>query len=272
MAAASPRILLTGAAGVIGADLRNGLAGRYPLVRLTDLRDTGPARSGEETVCADLTSLDETLAVTLDIDVVLHFAGVPREGPWDLILANNIEATFNVFEAARRNRVGRVVYASSNHVVGFYRNERALGVTEPARPDSRYGVSKLFGEGLGRLYADKHGLSVVCLRIGSYRREPENHRQLATWCSPRDLLALVVRCIEAPALHFEVFYGVSGNRRRRWSDDAERKIAFTPQDDAERYAGRFGDVPPSDTRGPAAQFHGGHLAAMEFDGDPEAID
>jgi uronate dehydrogenase len=266
------RVLLTGAAGVIGRDLRAGLAGRYSPLRVVDRVDCAPARPGEEVAVADLALLDDALRVTRDIDVVLHFAGVPREAPWERILSGNIVATYNVLEAARQNGVRRIVYASSNHVVGFYRVERDLGTVEPPRPDSRYGVSKVFGEGLGRLYADKHGMSVVALRIGSYRAEPENVRQLATWCSPRDLLELVVRSMETPGLHYEVFYGVSANRRSRWRDDAAARIGFRAVDDAERYAARFAGQLPSDPHAAGERFHGGHLVAQEFDGDADAID
>ena len=271
MSSSDLRVLLTGAAGVIGRDLRDGLAGRYARLRLTDVRDLGAARPGEELVRADLTSLDEALAVTRDVDVVLHFAGVPREGAWEQILPNNIVAAYNVFEAAWRNGVLRVVYASSNHVVGFYRTERELDVDEVPRPDSRYGVSKVFGEALGRLYADKHGMSAVALRIGSYRRQPENRRQLATWCSPGDLLRLVTRCIEVPDLHYAVFYGVSANRRARWHDDSRAKLGYQAVDNAEDYAAQLPPEPEGEVT-PAVAFHGGHLAAAEFDGDISGVD
>jgi uronate dehydrogenase len=271
-AAGGLRVLLTGAAGCIGRDLRAGLRGRYALLRVTEVRDPGPAAAGEEAVPADLSSPEATAALMRGIDVVLHFAGMPREAPWDAVLRNNIIATYNVFEAARANGVRRIVYASSNPVVGFYRADRPLGTTEAPRPDSRYGVSKVFGEGLARLYADKHGIGVAALRIGSYRQTPENVRQLATWCSPRDLLGLVVRCIEVADLHFEVFYGVSANQRSRWHDDAARRIGFVPRDDAEAYASRFPAESRPDSADPAVRFHGGHLAAVEFDADPDAID
>jgi uronate dehydrogenase len=138
---------------------------------------------------------------------VVHLAGIPYEpldNAWAEILPANIVNTYNVFEAARRAGVKRVVFASSNHVVGFYRRERTVGIDVPPRPDSYYGVSKVFGEALGRLYADKYAMSVACLRIGSFRQTPEDRRQLTTWLSHDDGARLLRCCIDAPPFHFLV--------------------------------------------------------------------
>jgi uronate dehydrogenase len=264
------RVLITGAAGEIGTVLRAGLRGRYPLLRLADARAMSPADAGEETVLADLAELPAALRVTEDINCVVHLAGVPREAPWEQILANNIVATYNIFEAARRNRVKRVIFASSNHAVGYYRVGRKLGATEPPRPDTRYGASKVFGEALGRLYADKHGVSVACLRIGSFRARPRNARELRTWISHRDTVQLVQRCIDAASLHYLVAYGVSANTRRQWHDDAAHSIGYRPMDDAEAYAADVSGK--TELPGAASEFHGGQFCALEFDGDPHAID
>jgi hypothetical protein len=174
------RILITGAAGEIGTVLRAGLAGSYSLLRLLDVRPCANAGKGEEAVVADVTDLDAVTAATRDIDCVVHLAGVPREGPWNQILPKNVAGTYNLFEAARRSGVKRVIFASSNHVIGFYRVGNKVDENALVRPDSRYGVSKVFGEAVGRLYADKHGLSVACLRIGSFRDAPKNARELRT--------------------------------------------------------------------------------------------
>ena len=264
------RILITGAAGEIGRALHAGLRGRYALLRLLDVREIRNLDAGEESVVANLVEPEAARAATRGIDCVVHLAGVPREAPWEQILPNNIVASYNLFEAARANGVKRVIFASSNHVVGFYRAGRTVGVSEPPRPDSRYGVSKVFGEALGRLYADKHGLSVACLRIGSFRERPRNARQLRTWISHRDTVQLVQRCIDAPRFHFIVVYGVSANTRNRWRDDAARLIGYRPEDDAERYAGEIAAI--TDPPGPPRDFHGGEFCALEFDGDPAAIE
>ena len=230
------RVLITGAAGEIGSTLRAGLRGAYHRLRLSDRRPLGEQTAGEELASAELTDLDAVRDTMRGIDCVVHLGGVPREGPWQAIHASNIVGTWNVFEAARLEGVKRIVFASSNHVVGYYRVERKVGVDEPARPDSRYGVSKVFGEALGRLYADKYGISVACLRIGSFRTEPQDWRQLATWISPRDTVQLVRRCIDAADFHYLVLYGVSANTRSRWANPNAEKIGYAPQDNAETFA------------------------------------
>jgi uronate dehydrogenase len=268
---AHTRILVTGAAGQIGSTLRAGLSGAYERVRLSDVRPLGEPAPGEETVHADLTDYAAVAALLKDIDCVVHLGGVPREAPWETILPNNIAATYNVFEAARENGVKRVVFASSNHAIGYYRIGDPIGIDEPVRPDSRYGVSKVFGEALARLYADKHGLSVACLRIGSFREQPGDFRQLSTWISPRDTVQLVRRCIDAAPFHFLVLYGVSANTRSRWRNPHADIIGYRPQDNAEDHAARFA-APVMDGTDPAIEFHGGSFCALEFDGDTRAIE
>lgn len=254
-------ILITGAAGDIGNCLRAGLAGAYPLLRLTDMRPLAAAARGEECIITDLTDLAALQPLMAGIDCVVHMGGVPREAPWEAILPANIVGTFNVFEAARRAAVKRIVFASSNHVIGYYRSNRNVGVDEPPRPDSRYGVSKVFGEALGRLYADKHGMSVACLRIGSFRERPEDARQLATWVSPRDMVQLVRRCIDAPDYRYLVLYGVSNNSRARWENPHAPRIAYAPQDNAEDYAAGLARTIAA---GAAAEFHGGSFCDLEL--------
>jgi len=264
------RILITGAAGEIGTVLRSGLSGRYPLLRLADIRPCPNVGVGEEEVITDVTDLGASIAAAKDIDCIVHLAGVPREGPWDQILPRNIAGTYNVFEAARCNGVKRIVFASSNHVIGFHRVGKAVDENELVRPDSRYGVSKVFGEAVGRLYADKHGLSVACLRIGSFRARPQNARELRTWISHRDTVQLVQRCIDAPAFHFIVVYGVSANTRNQWHDQTARLIGYRPEDNAEVFAAEL--ERKTYPAGPATDFHGGDPCAQEFTGDASRIE
>ena len=265
------RILITGAAGRIGRTLREGLAQGYELLRLLDVAPLGEAAAREELVRADIADLAAIEAALDGIDCVVHLAAVPEEDTWEKILPANIVGTYNVFEAARRRGTRRIVFASTNHVVGFHRRERRLDEHVMPRPDTRYGASKAFGEALGRLYGDKHGMSVACLRIGSFQPKPQDERQLSTWISPRDMTALVRCCIDAPDYHFLILYGVSNNRDRRWFDEASRRIGYVPQDDAEAFA------PEIRARGErpdpvAAQFHGGPYCAIEFAGDVTKID
>lgn len=266
-------VLITGSAGHIGGTLRRGFAGRYRLLRLVDLAPQPEAGTGEECLTLDLADLDATTEACRGIDCVVHLAGVasePAEAAWDKLLPANIVATYNLFEAARRAGVKRVVYASSNHVVGFYRRDRVVGVDALPRPDTIYGVSKVFGESLGRLYADKHGISVACLRIGSFREEPEDCRQLATWLSPGDGVRLVGRCIDAPDIHFGIVYGVSDNAGCFWTNAGVEWLGFSPKDRPDPEGAR---VLAAAEEGPLARmFHGGTYCSQGFDGDPSRID
>jgi uronate dehydrogenase len=205
------------------------------------------------------------------IDCAVHLGGVPREGPWGAILKHNVVGTYNAFKAARRQGVKRIVFASSNHVIGYYRAGMSVGIDEPPRPDSRYGVSKVFGEALGRRYADKHGLSVACLRIRSFRPRPENARQLAMWVSPRDLAQLIRCCIDTPDYHYVIAYGVSANTRSRWLNPAASFLGYRPQDNAEAFAAELA-AQPSAAGDPPAEFHGDDFCALEFTGDISAIE
>jgi uronate dehydrogenase len=266
------RVLITGAAGHIGRALRAGLAGRYQL-RLADIAPQAAAGAGEEVVSADITRLEELLPVMQGVDTVVHLAGIPDEDTWQKIRDMNIEGCYNVFEAARQAGVKRVVFASSNHAVGFHRRDRMIDDTVPLRPDSRYGVSKVFGEALGRLYADKHGMSVACLRIGSFRADDtvSAPRHLNSWISHRDMVQLTQRCIDYPDYHFVIAYGVSNNARNRWSNANARFLGYQPQDDAELSAARIAaNGQPEDER--EALFHGGFGCIVEFDGDVRRID
>jgi len=266
------RVLITGAAGAIGSVLRAAYQGKYALC-LSDIAPLGPAAPGEELVPADLTDLAACERMLQGVDCVVHLGAAATENTWEKILPANIVGCYNVFEAARRAGVKRVVYASSNHAVGFHRRERFIDNTVVPRPDTRYGVSKVFGEALGRYYADKHGLSVACMRIGTFRNpdRPDNARQLLSWISHRDMAQLAERCIDYPDYHFVVIYGVSNNLRSRWDNTNAKFLGYRPQDDSEIYAAEI--LARGEVEDPiAAQFHGGFYAPMEFDGDPSKID
>ena len=263
--------LITGAAGEIGSVLRAGLYDGKRALRLLDIKPQAAPRDGEECVIADLADMAVLQNAMRGIDCIVHLAGVPREGPWEAILPNNVIGTYNLFEAARIAGVKRVIFASSNHVIGYYRATQRVGTDVPPRPDSRYGVSKAYGEALGRMYADKYGIEVACLRIGSFRSRPQDARQLATWISHRDMVELTRCCIEAAAFHFLVLYGVSNNARNRWENPHAAQIGYRPQDNAEQYAAELAaKTPPAGD--PAADFHGGAFCGMEFAGDVRRID
>ena len=267
------RVLMTGAAGNIGRTLRQHLKGRYGLLRLTDVAPQASAGPGEEVATVDIRDMAALERSLQGIDCVIHLAGIPEEDSWDKILPVNIEGCYNLFEAARSQGVRRVVFASSNHAVGFHRRETFIDTQVQPRPDGRYGVSKVFGEAVGRLYADKYALSVACMRIGSFRPtdRPSETRHLLTWISHRDMAQLAMRCVEHPGYHFVAVYGVSNNLRNRWDNTPAKFLGYRPQDDAEKFAAQV--LATSPVEDPlAAQFHGGMYCPMEFVGDPGRID
>jgi uronate dehydrogenase len=267
------RILITGAAGKIGDALRKGLRGSYPLIRLADISPMGTAKAGEEIYPTDICDIAAVERAMVGIDCVVHLAGMPVEAEWEKVLSLNIEGCYNVFEAARRQNVKRIIFASSNHAVGFHRRERFIDDTVVPRPDTRYGVSKVFGEALGRLYADKYGLSVACLRIGTFRTpdRPAEARQLLTWISHRDMVTLARCCIDHPGYHFVTVYGVSKNLRNRWDNTNVKFLGYRPEDDSEVFAAEILARGAKEDE-IASQFHGGFYCPIEFAGDPLKID
>ena len=266
------RVLITGAAGGIGRRLRRLLRGAYPTLRLSDKVRPDDLADDEEFVAADLGDLAAVEAVMAGIDGVIHLGGMAVENDWETILHANIIGTRNLFEAARRHGVARVVFASSNHAMGFYPRRRRVGTDNLVRPDSRYGVSKAFGEALGALYADKHGLRVLCIRIGNVDDRPVDRRRLAIWLHPEDLAQLVRIGLEHPALHYEVVYGASDNERSWWDNEAAFRLGYRPQWRAEDYrdhalAAERGR--PADAIGDIMQ--GGPFASDEFSGDANRL-
>ena len=255
-------LLLTGAAGELGRWLRPRLGECCSTMRCFDLRDCGPAAPGEEILIGDLADAEAVDRAVQGAMAILHFGGITEEAPFEESLSANIIGTFNIFEAARRHGVQRIVYASSNHATGFYRSGEKLDASMPTRPDSLYGVSKAFGEDLAKLYVDKYRLEAACLRIGSACAEPRERRHLSTWLSLEDLLRLVLACLKAPRLGFAVVYGVSNNDRSWWDNSGARRLGYAPRDNAERYAERIlarGD--PRDPEDPAVKYQGGSFAA-----------
>jgi uronate dehydrogenase len=274
MAPRERRVLLLGAAGGIGGAVREGLAGRYGLMRLADIVPLTRAGEDEDCVRADLLDMASLVSAMAGIDCVVHMAGVPVEPEteaWDKVLPANIVGVHNLFEAARLAGVKRVIFASSHHAVGFHRRGSPMTATVAPRPDSYYGVSKVFGEAMGRMYADKFGLQVASLRIGAYRPEPSDLRQLAVWVSPRDMVELVRCCIEAPDFSYVTAWGVSANTRNFWDNREAEILGYVPRDNAEDWAESILASSPSEDP-VAAPFQGGWYCAKDFVGDPERVD
>ncbi len=265
------RVVITGAAGNVGQVLRQGLRGAYADLVLSDIRPPAAPAEGETWETLDIQKPAQLDRVFAGADVVVHLAAASLEAPWAQIQGINIDGTWNVFDAARRTSVGRVVFASSNHVTGYYRRDRRIGPDTPLRPDSRYGVSKTFGEALARMHADKYGMSVICIRIGSCQQRPKDARMLSTWLSHDDTVRLFRCAIDAPGIHFHTVYGVSANDRSFWDDAGNAALGYEPADNAEDFAATVLARPKGE---PALErlFQGGSFCAAEFTGDPDGID
>jgi uronate dehydrogenase len=259
-------VLITGAAGGVGSRLRRLLKGVYPRIRLSDIRTPKDLASGEDFVAADLSDMAAVEKIVDGVQGIVHLGGFSVEGPWETILNANIVGCYNLFEAARRKMVERVVFASSNHAVGFYPRRRRIGTEEPVRPDSRYGVSKAFGEAVGALYAYKHGLRVTCIRIGNVDDKPVDRRRLSIWIKPEDLVQLIRIGLEHPELRHEIFYGVSDNDRGFWDNGAAFRYGYRPEGRSEEYRetalAAQAKLPPDPV---GDWYEGGPFCSDEFD-------
>lgn len=248
------RVLITGASGLIGGVLRAALSEAYELSGV----DRVPV-PGLDVAVGDMTNLEAVGPAFEGVDVVIDLAAVASDrSPWDVVYANNVPSTYNALEAARRGGAKRLIFASSNHVTGAYEDDHPysaivagryegldpkaiprVSTAMPIRPDGPYGVVKAFGEAAGRYYSDRHGLSVLCMRIGSLVKEsrPRTVRHFATLLTHRDLVHLVTQCVEAPPrVGFGIFYGVSNNTWRFWDiGDSADAIGYHPRDDAESW-------------------------------------
>ena len=266
-----PTILVTGAAGLVGTMLRTRLARPGRVLRLLDVAplDAGP---GEETITASVTDMDAMKSACQGAEAVVHLGGISGEAPWERILDVNIQGTYLAFEAARLAGVPRVIFASSNHAVGFVpRTEFPVPDYAYPAPDTYYGVSKAAGEALAALYSRRYGMDAICIRILSCTERPVNARMLSTWLSPGDTGRLFEACLTAQAPGFRVVYGVSANTRGGWvSLDEARSLGYEPLDDAEAYAPEIlaglpdGEPGPDD---PMLRYLGGQFTFPDLDAE-----
>ncbi|MDB5325106.1 MAG: NAD-dependent epimerase/dehydratase [Phycisphaerales bacterium] len=235
------RVLVTGAAGRIGQAFAEYAASRYRLRLMTLPADPNAhlVRPYGECVEADISDRDSLAGAFKDIDACLHLAGDP--GPnstWDSLLANNITGTYNVLVAALAAKCSRVVFASSIHAISGYSADVQVKPNEPVNPGDVYGVSKCFGEALGRYMAEQEGMSFIAIRIGAYQpdlkiKTDSGVRLMDAWVSPRDLNQLFCRSIDADNLKFAIFHGLSDNRFKRMDiSNARELIGYAPEDDS----------------------------------------
>ena len=252
-------LLLTGASGNLGRMLAPKLAEAGYRLRLSDIEpfpDALPENS--EFIQADLSDVKAVVELVRGTDAVLHFGGISTEKNYELIAKANLLGVTHIFEAARE-KLQRIVFASSNHTIGFYTRDTALDMDKPYRPDGYYGLSKAYGEMLGRMMFDKHGIESVHLRIGSCLPKPTEARHLATWLSHDDLVRLVVAAVEAARTDVATVWGISANAARWWEGDDAARIGYVPQDDASR----FGDLIETGDR-ISRRFQGGTFTAQDY--------
>jgi len=228
------RLLLTGAAGNLGRELRPRLKAYCNTLRLSHRSDAiDPAGPGEELAVADLADKAAVMAMLDGVDAVVHLGGISTEQAWESILDGNIVGMVNLYEAARHAGTRRIVFASSNHVTGFYRQDEVVSPRDPVRPDGFYGLSKCFGENLAQLYWDRFGIETVSVRIGSAFAAPRDRRMLATWMSFDDTERLIVAALTAPVVGHSIIYGMSDNATTWWDNTSARHIGYRPQDSSD---------------------------------------
>ncbi len=251
------RLLLTGAAGGLGQVLRERLTPLSTILRLSDIADLGEAKAGEEIIRCDLADKAAVDELVKGVDAIVHMGGLSTEHAFEQILEANIKGVFHLYEGARRHGIKRVIFASSNHVIGFHKQGEMIDANCAKRPDSYYGLSKSFGEDLSRFYFDRYGIETACLRIGSSFPEAKDRRMLVTWLSYRDLTELIRCCLFAPQLGHTIVYGASDNKDKWWDNSAAAHLGFKPQDSSEVFRAKAESAPPLAVDDPVRIYQGG---------------
>ncbi|WP_406292453.1 NAD-dependent epimerase/dehydratase family protein [Streptomyces sp. NBC_00624] len=258
----APRtVLLTGAAGGLGTLMRGLLPAYGYELRLFDAT---PIEGEPDAITADLGDKEALREAVRGVDAIIHLAGISLEASFDKILRANVEGTYNLYEAAREEGVRRIVFASSNHAIGYtprpLPGDPLIPIDTPRRPDTFYGLSKSFGEDLAQLYWDRHALETVSVRIGSCFMEPTSVRMLSVWMSPGDGARLFHAALTADEVGHTVIYGSSDNTRLWWDLTTARSLGYEPQDDSEQYAEKLvaeqGELDPAN---PDHAHLGGHF-------------
>ena len=259
------KLVLTGAAGSLGSRLRAPLAAMCDELVSTDIVDSVEGLAANETyVKADLADMAAIEPLLEEADMVIHFGAVVDEKPFEELLGPNFIGAYNVWEAAHRHGVRRVVYASSIHAVGMYPKNEHIGIDVPHRPDTFYGLAKCFAEDLGRMYWEKRGIESVCLRIYSCA-DVTNPRAVGSWLSYPDMIRLVKRAIDTPITGFSVIYGISDNDRAPVDNSGAAHLGYRPQDNAEQFAEEiYANAEPLDPQNPSHYRHGGPFAGIEL--------
>ena len=217
---------------------------------------------GEEVIPCDLADKAAVDALVQGCDAIVHLGGVSVERPFEQILEANIKGVFHIYEGARRHGVRRVVFASSNHVIGFYKQNERIDANARRRPDGYYGLSKSFGEDMASFYFDRYGIETVSLRIGSSFPEPKDRRMMSTWLSYDDLTQLVEKALFTPDVGHTVVYGASANRDLWWDNHAAAHLGYAPKDSSEPFRAKVEALPAPAATDPAAVYQGGAFTAQ----------
>ena len=259
------KLVLTGAAGRLGSYLREPLSAMCDEFVSSDILEAPASLLANETyVQADLANLDAMVELLEGADMVVHFGAIGDEAPFETLLGPNFIGAYNIWEAAHRNKLRRVVYASSIHAVGMHKKTDFIGIDASHKPDTFYGLAKCFAEDLASLYWDKRGLESVCMRILSCA-QVSNSRAVGTWLSYDDLIQLVRRAIDTPITGFSIVYGVSDNDRAPVDNAKAHHLGYQPKDNAEQFAeAMYAEDGPLDPHDPANTHHGGPFAAVEL--------
>ena len=257
------RLLLTGAAGGLGKVLRPRLSAFTRTLRVSDIANLGEATVKEEVATCDLGNFEAMLSLMDGVDAVVHLGGMSIDGPFEPILNANIRGAYNLYEAARLKGTKRVLFASSNHVVGFHKQADRLDANAPLRPDGNYGVSKAFGEAVSRFYFDRYGIETVCMRIGSSFPKPIDRRMMSTWLSFDDLTSLIQCALQAPYVGHTIVYAASDNKPSWWDNSMAAELGWTPKDSSEPFRAEMEatamHLDPSDI---AMQYQGGGFVKL----------
>jgi uronate dehydrogenase len=226
------RLLITGAAGGLGRMLRKRLAPTADILRLSDISDLGTAAANEEIFECDLGDAEAVDRMVEGCDGIVHLGGISVEDRFDKILNANILGMYNLYEAARAHGQPRIVFATSNHTVGYHLQETRLQTDCVTKPDSLYGVSKCFGEQLATMYHSKFGQESALVRIGSCTEQPTNHRMLSSWFSHDDFISLIETVFRVRRLGCPVIWGASNNDEGWWDNSNVAHLGWRPQDNA----------------------------------------
>ena len=263
------KIVLTGASGRLGSYLREPLSYKAEKLVSLDIKPIGKTLKNEQFELADLSNYPEIERVLEGTNVVVHFAALSNEGPFEKILEANIVGAFNIWKAAQEHRIKRIIFASSIHSVGMHKSTSMINSNVMHRPDTFYGLSKCFGEDLGRMYWDKFAIECLCIRILSCAKVNSN-RALGTWLSYDDLVRIVVQSIEITGLGFEIIYGVSNNKRSPVDNENAKKLGLKIEDNAEIFAQNLFQQGMLDEKKPGDNYLGGPFAIAPLGSDAMA--